>query len=144
MENLETISKHYQELTEEEKEAAKWLEKHYYVLSVIKGLSLEERKAVYESIKRKDECSEDFKDFQKRWFEEHEVYVDERLIKNNSDHSHKTINGIINSEILSGDGENVRARICYALIHPENIEKPYNSEFSTLLAEVEAVCGLIL
>jgi hypothetical protein len=129
MKMIEQITESSDELTLQEIEAARWLEEmipgSYFVLKIIKNLSLDQKKSIYSSAKkRKPECYDHFKTIQKRWLEEHEVYVDKDLIYQHRDHSHKTINSILTDETLNYTGENVRCCIFYAMMFPENIDPP--------------------
>ena len=129
--------KHYVKLTEAERRVLRYPADEP-IISVLKGLSSEEKKRIYRAIKIKREYfSPHFKDMQRTWLEDHEGYLDGMLKEKHLDHSHEVIEGILSNEIISDEGENVRFRIYYSAKYRGNIEPPSNKELTDFLTEVD-------
>ncbi|VVB82797.1 Uncharacterised protein [uncultured archaeon] len=104
----------WQEPTEEEKRAIRD-SRDIPIIAVIKGLSCEDRKLIYDSIAVKSEYETDFMKTQEPWIEDFKTYWGENHHQDPSD-SPEFGNDFVNSR------EYERFRLYYAAKHPDRIE----------------------
>jgi len=135
MENLEEGLRHWHNLTEEEKGAIRD-PRDYPLLSVIDGLSSQERRSIYRAIRFKD--IGDYKREELPWLRDFIHYLVENRKKKDLDCSPETINKIFFDE-MEKDGIHERFRLYYAAKFRDRIEKPTGKEVTDFLSEVDAV-----
>ncbi|MFZ1970613.1 MAG: hypothetical protein WAU65_00310 [Candidatus Nanoarchaeia archaeon] len=133
METMEVKLRHWRDLTDEEVNAIH-NPRDIPIISIIGGLSHDERKVIYDQIKIRRKYFKDFMDRQGVWLDDHKWYIGEDLERN---HRCEDPNDILTNEVIAGDGENVRFRIYYAVKCTQRIEgPPYSPELSDFLNEV--------
>lgn len=124
MRDIESILERLHRLSDAEKKLIKD-PKDYPIISVINGLTLDQRELIYQSIRVKQNYLRDFMSRQKEWISKRVFFIDHDLIERHLDNSPSIINDILSSEVTRSDGQNVRFRLYYAAIFREHIETPY-------------------
>ena len=101
--------------TEAEKKAIRDL-RDIPIIAVIKGLSCEDRKLIYDSIKVKDEYRDDFMKSQEPWISDFKEYWGQ-----NHHQDPDICSGEFSTDYLNSH-ENERFRLYYAAKHPDRVE----------------------
>lgn len=145
MEDIEARLKHWHSLTPDEKNAIRD-PNDYPILSVIGGLSPDERKKIYRLIRFPN--IEHYNQMQKPWISDFILYLDENLRRSGKDHSPEIIKEFLLDEMIDG-ALHERFRLYYAAKYRTFIEPPTDTTLTEFLSEVDtaikfASSGLIL
>ena len=86
------------------------------IIAVIKGLSCDDRKLIYDSIRVKEDYKDDFMSLQKPWISDFKEYWSEN-------HNHQDPDGCVEfGNDLVNSKEFERFRLYYAAKYPERVE----------------------
>jgi len=137
--DVETKVKHWHELSEEEKKVISD-ERDYPIISVIDGLSVEERRKFYGLIIPRNLLRYNLR--QQEWISIFTYFLDQNLKKNNMDHSPEVIQNLLLEEMIHGITHE-RFRLYYAARYGDDVfYLKQDRELADFLNEVDIAIEL--
>jgi hypothetical protein len=130
---IETRVNHWHELSDEEKKIISD-KRDYPIISVIDGLSAEERIKIYHLITPQNLTVYNARE--KEWISLFGYFLDENLKRKNLDHSPEVIKNLLLDEMINGI-THVRFRLYYAARYRTDVGLSDDKELTNFLSEVD-------